>query len=227
VIIQAGSSGRGKQFAARWAEVIFTIQQTPELMKRFADDVRAALADAGRERDACKILTAIMPFVGATRAEAEERRDAHNALVNPLVGLSTLANHANLDLSDRPLDEPIRDARSRGTQGMFDAVLRVTTEENATLADVGELYGRSVLVPQIAGTASEIADYMEAIVRDEAADGFVISPAYLPDSLDAFVDHVVPELQRRGSFRREYAGSHLRDHLGLPPLTRLVPPLSR
>jgi FMN-dependent oxidoreductase (nitrilotriacetate monooxygenase family) len=218
VIIQAGSSGRGKRFAARWAEAIFTIQQTPELMKRFYDDVKASLVENGRERDSCKILAAVMPFVAGSRAEAEALRDAHNALIHPMVGLSTLSSHSNLDFSQFPLDEPIANARSRGTQGIFDAVMRITREGQLTLRDVGTLYGRGVLVPQIAGTAAQVADELEAIVTAGAADGFVISPAFLPDSLDAFVDGVVPELQRRGLFRREYTGPHLRDHLGLPPL---------
>ncbi|MDB5043161.1 MAG: FMN-dependent monooxygenase [Candidatus Eremiobacteraeota bacterium] len=218
VIIQAGSSGRGKKFAARWAEVVFTIQQTPELMKRFSDDVRASLAAFDRPPQSCKILTAVMPFVADTAAQAEEERDAHNAMIHPLVGLSTLASHSNFDFSTLPLDQPIREATSRGTQGMFETVMRITRDEALSLADVGTLYGRSVLVPQIAGTASDVADYLESIVTTGAADGFVVSPAFLPDSLDRFVDGVVPELQRRGLFRREYGGPHLRDHLDLPPL---------
>jgi FMN-dependent oxidoreductase (nitrilotriacetate monooxygenase family) len=218
VIIQAGSSGRGKRFAARWAEAIFTIQQTPELMKRFSEDVREELVANGRGRDACKILAAVMPFVGKTRAEAEALRDAHNERIHPLVGLSTLSSHSNFDFSTHPPDVPISDAQSKGTQGLFEAVKRITREEQLTLADVGMLYGRGVLVPQLAGTGAEIADYLESVVRADAADGFVISPAFLPDSLDAFVDAVVPELQRRGLFRRDYAGPTLRDHLGLAPL---------
>jgi FMN-dependent oxidoreductase (nitrilotriacetate monooxygenase family) len=196
VIIQAGSSGRGKRFAARWAEVIFTIQQTHDLMKRFYDDVKDELVAVGRERDSCKILTAVMPFVAPTRAAAEALRDEHNARIHPLVGLSTLASHSNRDLSGQPLDQPIATASSGGTQGLFEAVLRLTREGGLTLADVG--------------------DELEAIVRAEAADGFVISPAFLPESLDTFVDGVIPELQRRGRFRRDYTGLHLRDHLGLP-----------
>jgi FMN-dependent oxidoreductase (nitrilotriacetate monooxygenase family) len=218
VIIQAGSSGRGKKFAARWAEVVFTIQQTPDLMKRFSDDVRASLAAFDRPPESCKILTAVMPFVADTAAQAEEERDAHNAMIHPLVGLSTLASHSNFDFSTLPLDQPIHEAASRGTQGMFETVMRITRDEALSLSDVGTLYGRSVLVPQIAGTASDVADYLESIVKAGAADGFVVSPAFLPDSLERFVDGVVPELQRRGLFRRDYGGPHLRDHLGLPEL---------
>jgi FMN-dependent oxidoreductase (nitrilotriacetate monooxygenase family) len=215
VIIQAGSSGRGRTFAARWAEVIFTIQPAPEQMKRFYDDVKGQLLNFGRSRDACKILTAIMPFVAATHAEAERKRDRHNALIHPLVGLSTLSSHSNIDFSTHHLEEPIAQVQSSGTQGLFASVLRLTQEQGLTLAEVGRLYGRGVLVPQIAGTAVEIADYMEAIVEAEASDGFVVSPAFLPDSFEDFVDHVVPELQRRHLFRAEYTGRRLRDHLEL------------
>ena len=215
VIIQAGSSGRGKKFAARWAEVVFTIQQTYDLMQAFYDDVKSALPEFGRAPDDCKILTAVMPFVAATRAQAEEDLARHNALIHPLVGLSTLSSHANLDFSSQALDARIDTSAASGTQGLLAAAARMSSESDLTLADVGTLYGRSVLVPQIAGTAADIADYLEGAFVRQACDGFVISPAFLPDSFAEFVDAVVPELQRRGLFRTAYEGPHLRDQLGL------------
>ena len=215
VIIQAGSSGRGQAFAARWADVIFAIQPTQAQMKRFYDTVKAQLPAFGRRAEDCHILTAIMPFVAATRAEAERKRDAHNALIHPLVGLSTLASHSNIDFSQHQLDVPLANVHASGTQGLFAAVMRLTQEQGLTLREIGTLYGRGVLVPQIAGTAAEIANYMQAIIEAEASDGFVISPAFLPDSFDEFVDHVVPELQRRALFRQDYTGRRLRDHLAL------------
>jgi alkanesulfonate monooxygenase SsuD/methylene tetrahydromethanopterin reductase-like flavin-dependent oxidoreductase (luciferase family) len=184
-------------------------------MKSFYDDVQAQLPDVGRRREACKILTAIMPFVAGTRAEAERKRDEHNALIHPLVGLATLSSHSNVDFSTHKPEEPIAHVQSGGTQGLFASVMRLTHEHGLTLADIGRLYGRGVLVPQIAGTAAEIADYMQAIVEAEASDGFVISPAFLPDSFEEFVDQVVPELQRRDIFRKEYTSRRLRDHLAL------------
>jgi len=105
--------------------------------------------------------------------------------------------------------------QSGGTQGLFASVLRLTQEQGLTLREIGTVYGRGVLVPQIAGTPSEIADYMQGIVEAEASDGFVISPAFLPDSFEEFVDHVVPELQRRALFRKDYVGRRLRDNLAL------------
>jgi FMN-dependent oxidoreductase (nitrilotriacetate monooxygenase family) len=215
VVIQAGSSGRGRAFAARWAEVVFTIQQEPHQMKAFYDDVKAQVEGHGRKRDSCKILTAVMPFVASSRAEAERKRDRHNELVHPLVGLSTLSSHSNIDFSRYPTGEPVANVQARGTQGLFKQVAAFSQEQQLTLADVGAIYGRGVLVPQIAGTAADVADYMQAVIESGGSDGFVISPAFVPDSLAEFVDEVVPELQRRGIFRRDYAGSRLRDHLGL------------
>ena len=215
VIIQAGSSGRGQAFAARWADVIFTIQPTQAQMKGFYDAVKAQLPAFGRRAEDCRILTAIMPFVAATHAEAERKREAHNALVHPLVGLSTLASHSNIDFSQHQLDAPLANVHASGTQGLFAAVMRLAQEQGRTLREIGTLYGQGVLVPQIAGTATEIANYMQAIIEAEASDGFVISPAFLPDSFEEFVDHVVPELQRRALLRTDYTGRRLRDHLAL------------
>jgi len=218
VLIQAGSSGRGQAFAARWADVIFTIQQTPDQMQHYYHAVKAQLPTYGRRPEDCHILTAIMPFVPGTRAKAKRKRDAHNALIHPLVGLSTLSSHSNVDFSQHPPDVPLANVQSSGTQGLFASVLRLTQEQGLTLGEIGMVYGRGVLVPQIAGTAAEIADYMQAIVEAEASDGFVISPAFLPDSFEEFVDYVVPELQRRALFRTAYASRRLRDHLALAPL---------
>jgi alkanesulfonate monooxygenase SsuD/methylene tetrahydromethanopterin reductase-like flavin-dependent oxidoreductase (luciferase family) len=98
VIIQAGSSGRGKEFAARWAEVVFTIQPNIARAKDFSTDLKLRMAAYNRAPEDCKILTAVMPFIGETEAKAREKQSLHNELVHPLVGLSTLSNHTNYDL---------------------------------------------------------------------------------------------------------------------------------
>lgn len=215
VIIQAGSSGRGKEFAARWAEVIFTVQPNPASMKAYYQDVKSLLSDYGREPQQCKILPAVMPFIGETEAVALDKQALHNELVHPLVGLSTLSSHANYDFSQHSLDEPIATIESRGTKGLLQAVLQLSQEQQLTLSEIGKLYGRSVLAPQIVGTPVQIADQLEALFRDGVCDGFVISPAYLPGTFAEFVEQVVPELQRRGVFRHDYIGTTLRDHLKL------------
>lgn len=215
VIIQAGSSGRGKEFAARWAEVIFTIQPTLERAQQFYQDVKSRLAHYGRSPEDCKILLAVMPFVGETMAIAQEKQTLHNSLVNPLVGLSTLSNHFNYDFSQHDLNEPIEKVNVQGMQGLYHVILQLSQQENLTLADIGKRYGASVFVPQLVGTALSIADQLEEFFVNQACDGFVISPAHLPDGFTEFVQQVVPELQQRTLFRSEYSGSTLRDHFAL------------
>jgi FMN-dependent oxidoreductase (nitrilotriacetate monooxygenase family) len=215
VIIQAGASGRGKAFAGRWAEVIFTVQPSAAQARAFYQDVQTQLAAAGRPGDACRVLMAVMPFAGETDAVAREKQARHNDLVHPLVGLSTLSSHMNYDFSQHRLDEPVGNVQVQGMQGLFAAIRTFSEATGLTLGEVGELYGRGVLVPQIAGTPAHIADQLEALFKEEACDGFMISPSHLPGAFEEFVETVVPELQRRGLFRAEYQGVTLRDHLGL------------
>jgi len=215
VVIQAGSSGRGKAFAARWSEVIFALQPNLERMRIFTADVRAALANAGRPEDASRILMSIMPFIGESRAEAEDKRDLHDSLVDPLVGLSTLGAHTNADFSDLPLDANVEAVQSSGSQGNLAALKSIAAGKSISIADAGRIYGRGVMCPRLVGTAKDVADEMAEIVTSGAADGFVISPAFLPETFDDFVDGVVPILQDKGLFRREYEGRTLRDHLGI------------
>lgn len=213
VIIQAGASDRGLAFAARWAEVVFTISPTVDDMRRSTSALRAELARIGRPAAACRVLAAVMPFVGPTTAEAEARRDQVNALVDPLAGLSTLSAHANVDLSGLDLDAPLAGLAGTGTQSLSRLAERIARDEGLTLREIARRYGQSVLVPQLCGTGAELADQLEALFHDGGVDGFVISPALLPDSIDGFVDHVVPELQRRGLHRTDYTATTLRGHL--------------
>ena len=182
-------------------------------MRKFRSGLNEDLAAAERLTTACKILPAVMPFVGATSAEAIEKRDTHNALVDPMVGLSTLAAHANFDFSKMNLDAPVEQLRSGGTQGLIATVSRIAKDANMTLKDVGRRYGESVMVPQICGTGREVAEQLTETFASGACDGFVVSPAFLPDSFREFVEQVVPHLQRLGVFRKEYRGTTLRDHL--------------
>ena len=215
VIIQAGSSGRGKAFAARWSDVIFALQPNLERMRAFRADISQALVDAGRGPDASKVMMAIMPFVGESRAEAEEKLALHDSLVAPVVGLSTLAAHANADFSHFSLDEAVESIQSSGSQGNLAALKSIAAGKSITIGDAGRIYGQGVMCPRLVGTAKDVAEEMAEIVISRAADGFVVSPAFLPDTFENFVGKVVPILQEKGLFRTEYEGNTLRDHLGL------------
>ena len=122
----------------------------------------------------------------------------------------------NHDLSIYPLDEPLPEVKDiRGNQSRFKLVQELSQREGLTLRQLGKRFGGSRSHRVLAGTASEIADDLEQWFSERACEGFNVMPPYLPHSLDDFVNGVVPELQRRGLFRREYTGSTLREHLGL------------
>lgn len=213
VIIQAGASSRGLAFAAKWAEVVFVVQPDRAAMQRAYATIRHEVRKAGRDPAQVKVLAAVMPFVGATQRDAQEQLALHNELVHPLVGLSTMSSHMNFDFHTLPLDEPLGDLKVEGMRGMLAAVRSLEGSERLTLREIGRRYGQSVVVPQIAGTAEQVAGELCALFDDRACDGFMISPAYLPGGFDDFVAGVVPELQRRGVFRDAYAGATLREHL--------------
>ncbi|NCL73372.1 Nitrilotriacetate monooxygenase component A [Rhodococcus sp. YH1] len=215
VIIQAGSSSVGKDFAARWAEAIFEIDPTREGRKAYYDDVKSRASDFGRNPDDIKIFPSFVPFVGETESIAREKQAFHNELADPISGLITLSVHTDHDFSQYDLDAPIEDIAVPGTQGLFDVARRLSVEDNLTLRDIGKLYAQGVLLPQFVGTPSQIADQIEEGFHGGEADGYILSAAQAPGTFDDFVDLVVPELQRRDLFRTDYTGNTLRDHLGL------------
>ncbi|MEH2250280.1 LLM class flavin-dependent oxidoreductase [Nostoc sp.] len=224
VIMQAGSSNRGKEFAARWAEILFEIDPTPEGRKAYYDDVKSRAVKYGRNPDDIKIFPAVIPFIGETEAIAKEKQAFHNELVDPIAGLVTLSSHMDYDFSQLPLDEPVKDVQVGGIRGLFELALRLSKKEGLTLRDIGRLYAEGILLPHVVGTPTQIADQLEESFKNGEADGFIISAAYLPGAFEEFVDFVVPELQRRGLFRKEYTGKTLRDHLLLGKAS-LTPPV--
>jgi len=221
-IMQAGSSARGKDFAARWAEIIFEIDPTSEGRKAYYQDIKARVARFGRDPDECKIFPSLIPFVGETESIAREKQAFHNELADPISGLICLSGHTDHDFSQYDLDAPVADIEVPGCQGIFDVALRLSRNSKLTLRDIGKLYAQGVLLPHVVGTPTQIADELEASFKNGEADGFIISGAYFPGSFEEFVELVVPELQRRGLFRKDYEGRTLRDHLGLGP-AKLVP----
>jgi FMN-dependent oxidoreductase (nitrilotriacetate monooxygenase family) len=219
VLIQAGSSNTGKDFAARWAEAIFEIDPTPEGRKAYYDDIKSRADDFGRDPDGVLIFPAFIPFIGETESIAREKQAFHNELADPISGLITLSVHTDHDFSGYDLDAPVEDVLVSGTQGLFDTARRVANRDNLTLRDIGKWYAQGVLLPQFVGTATQVADQIEESFTSGEADGFMVSAAQTPGTFNDFVDAVVPELQRRGLFRTEYTGDTLRDHLGLGPVT--------
>jgi FMN-dependent oxidoreductase (nitrilotriacetate monooxygenase family) len=216
VIMQAGASSRGKDFAARWGEVIFTIQTSLPGMKNYYDDVKGRLASYGRRPEHMKVLPTVQPIVGETELIAKERQAFINEMIDPIVGVATISSILNYDFSKHPLTEPASDIESEGSRSALENIIKATHAEGLPLSEVARRYATSELSPQLVGTGAQVADQLEEIFEADACDGFIITPVSLPGAFEEFVRSVVPELQRRGLFRKDYSGSTLRDHLGLP-----------
>ena len=220
LLVQAGSSADGVAFAARYAEAVFTAQQTLADGQAFYARLKAATAAAGRDPDLVKVLPGIAPVIGGTEAEARALADELEALIVPEYALAQLSGMTGVDLTGLPLDGPLPDLPDATTvqahQSRYQLVVDLARRERLTIRQlIGRLGGgRGHRV--VAGTPEQIADQIELWFTEGAADGFNVMPPLLPSGLAAFVDHVVPLLRERGLFRHEYTGRTLREHYGLP-----------
>jgi FMN-dependent oxidoreductase (nitrilotriacetate monooxygenase family) len=219
VLVQAGGSPAGIDFAAMIAEVIFAAQSRLEEARAFRDAVRARMPAHGRAPDTLKVLPGLMPILGGTEAEARRKEQELDALLHPAVGIWMLSEQMNFRLYDYDLDAklPTADIRASGT-GFTPRVVSLLERADAdgmTIRDAGTLVAKSRSHGAFVGTPEQLADHMQLWLDEGAADGFNIMPAHFPDELEMFVDEAIPVLQRRGLFRRDYEGTTLRDHLGL------------
>lgn len=227
VIVQAGSSDDGQDLAAASAELVFTAQQTPESAQAFYRSLKGQLAAYDRSPDALKILPGLSPFVGRSEQEAREKFDQLQGLIDPVLGVGLLSTFlGNVDLSAYPLDGPFPQDLpvTEGWKSRAELFKRLAREEGLSIRQLYERMAGARGHWTAVGTPTSIADQMEHWFRSGAADGFNILAPTLPGGLEDFAQLVVPELQRRGLFRREYAHRTLRGHLGLP---RPANPLAR
>jgi FMN-dependent oxidoreductase (nitrilotriacetate monooxygenase family) len=215
VLLQAGASDRGKDFAARWADVVFVKHSAPEPAAAYRKDLRARAERFGRNPDTIKVLPGIVPVMGDTRAMADERRALLDSLVHPQAGLSTLSYHLDIDLSVFPQDEMLPELDVPGAQGDYREVAELTRRSGIGLRELGRRYGAGSISTGFTGVAKDVVDNMEHWVASGACDGFMIMAPYVPGGFEDFVRLAIPELQRRGLFRKSYEGATLRDHLGL------------
>ncbi|WP_336488527.1 LLM class flavin-dependent oxidoreductase [Methylobacterium nigriterrae] len=216
VVVQAGSSEAGKALAARTAEVIFTAQATLEDAVAFYGDVKGRLERLGRDPASLKIMPGAFPVIGRTEAEAQDKFGALQELIHPVVGRSLLEQLTGADLSGYPDEAPLPDLpETDGGKRRQDLFVGLSRREGLSIR---ETYLRAATARghwTLVGTPERIADALQERFEAYGADGFNIMPPTLPGGLDDFVTLVIPELQRRGLFRTGYAGTTLRDHLGL------------
>jgi FMN-dependent oxidoreductase (nitrilotriacetate monooxygenase family) len=218
VFLQAGGSPRGRQFAARWAEAIFTIRNDKEGAQAFYSEIRTELDAAGRKPDSCVVLPAIEVFVDKTEALAQEQAAYLDSLAINRAGLSVLSAIFGRDVTSDALETPISRVRlcpaGAPVVGTYDNMLRVTVEgREATLGEIAHLQATTHLSPRFVGTPESIADEMQDRFETGCCDGFIVTHALSPGSLSRFVELVVPELQRRGLLRTQYSGQTFRENL--------------
>jgi FMN-dependent oxidoreductase (nitrilotriacetate monooxygenase family) len=216
VFIQAGASARGRDFAARWAEIVFVTPGLIDVAVEFRNDLRARAVRFGRDPDSLKVLPGIVPVIANTESKAKALHDELYGLAHPEAGLSTLSYHLGVDLSLFPQDQVLpENLNVPGVEGHYREVSELTRRSGLSLAELGQRYGAGRTTSGFTGTPGSVADRMQEWFEAGACDGFMLQIPYLPGGVEDVVHQLVPELQRRGVFRKEYDGSTLRDSLGL------------
>jgi len=221
LIVQAGSSEDGKGLAARYAEAVFTAQQTLEDAQAFYVDLKRRTAALGRDPDTIKVLPGIVPVIGSTEAEALRLEQELDDLIRPEYARNQLAKTLRVDPDDLPLDQPLPadlpdEDEIEGAKSRYTLIVTLARRENLTVRQLIGRLGGGRGHRTFSGTPDQVADAIQDWFDAGAADGFNIMPAVLPSGLEAFVDHVIPILRERGLFRTSYTGTTLREHYGLP-----------
>jgi FMN-dependent oxidoreductase (nitrilotriacetate monooxygenase family) len=216
VILQAGSSGRGRAFAGRWADMIFTAAPSLAVSQKQYAEQKQQVADSGRAPEDVKILPMAYVVVGETQSIAEEKERLFlDAYVHPVASLALLSEVLNYDFSKHELDDVISDemmAASGGIRGLAQGI-RNHLDREVTLRDLAAHRATLLQGPRFVGTAEKVADQMQEWFESGGCDGFVLAATHLPGAFEEFVRMVVPVLQERGLFRTAYEGATLRAHL--------------
>ena len=216
VIVQAGASEAGRQLAAETAEAVFSPSDTLEQGQRLYADIKGRMDKLGRDRDSLKMLPGAFVVVGDSLDEALEKRARLDALVYEESAIHSLSVWLGHDVTQFDLDGPLPDVpQTNASHSGRDRVLLMARREGLTVRQLAQRLGGWGGLAFV-GTPTSIADEMQEWLETEGSDGFNILFSFLPEGLDDFVDKVIPELQRRGIFRRDYEGITLRENLGLP-----------
>ena len=217
IIIQAGGSPAGQELSARSADLVFSVVNGDKASAKAAyDGLKQRVVKHGRAPHELPILPGVMPIVGDTDEQAKEQLARLQSWLTPTNALALVSSRIGHDISGYPLDGPVPEfPQTEGGQAFSRALLDMARREKMTLRDLYNVTAAARGHWVIYGTPKRIADTLEEWFVSGLADGFVIMPAYFPGAFDDFVDRVVPELQRRGLYRTEYAATTLRSHLGL------------
>jgi FMN-dependent oxidoreductase (nitrilotriacetate monooxygenase family) len=217
VIIQAGGSPPGQELSARTADLVFSVVNgDPVAAKAAYDGLKQRVVKHGRDPEEVRILPGVMPIIGETNEQAKELLARLQSWLTSTNALTLVSQRLGHDISGYPLDGPVPEfpLTNRG-QSFSTTLLEMARRENMTLRDLYNVTAAARGHWVIYGTPQRVADTFEEWFIGGMADGFIIMPPFFPGAFEDFVNHVVPELQRRGLFRRDYSDSTLRGHLGL------------
>lgn len=220
VVFQAGQSDRGRTFAARHAEAMFSFHLSIDGFDSYATEMTERAATCGRDRDQFRLYPAITPYVAATEDLARQQRDRVIETINPETGLVRLSSHLNHDYSQYDLEAPLADIDVSGIRGALRAF--VDDDRDWTVGEAAIRYARYPTT-ELVGTPDAVADQLETWV-DVGADGFVVMPPFVPASLTSVSEHLVPELRQRGLLEAGSTDETLRERLfdgdACPPADR-------
>jgi FMN-dependent oxidoreductase (nitrilotriacetate monooxygenase family) len=219
IIVQAGNSEPAKQLSSRVADIVFTAQSSLASAQTFYEDVKSRMSAFGRPRENLLVMPGLAPIVAKTTSEAEEKAEQLRSYVDPNVAMSLLSERLGdmVDLSKYPLDGPFPELSANSMRASIPGALtELARRENLTLGQVAVRFASARRHLAVTGTPSQVADELEHWYTSYGADGFNLLPQIVPGSIEDFVDLVIPELQKRGLFRKDYSGRNLRENLGLP-----------
>lgn len=213
VLFQAGASEKGKAFAAKHAEALFTtLASDLEELKAFTSDIRERAVKNGRNAEDIKIFPGIVPIVGQTEEEAQEKYEELLSYVSYEGTAAMLSGHTGVDFSKYEPDQYVEDAETEASHGFLKKYSASTTRK-WTVREAVLHNGLGIGATKVVGTPEQIADELEAMANIGDADGFNIIQAANPVTFEDFIEHVIPVLQERGSYRTEYEASTLRENL--------------
>lgn len=217
VVVVAGASDEAKELAARAADVLFTVNETKESAQKFYADVKGRMAKYGRSPEQLKIFPGASVFVGKTSADADKLYADLQALIPDKLGVALLSKIISYDLSSHDVNGPLPEIEGevRGIGSFRAMILDMAKRDNLTIRQTYQrvLPARGHVLMK--GDAKQVADQMQDWYESKACDGFNLVASHLPGGLEQIVDHLIPELQARGLFRKEYEGTTLREHLGV------------
>lgn len=212
VLFQAGASEKGKTFAAKHAEAVFTKHTSVESLKSYVDDIHTRAEQHGRSKDDILVFPMVLPIIGETEEEAYQKYEALTEHISYEGSASLLSGHTGIDFSEYDPDQYIEDIETEAMQGNLNMYTK-DQHHKWTLREAVKNHGLGNGTAKFIGTKEQVADKFEVWAVEGGAAGFNIAQSYSPGTFEEFVDHVIPELQKRGLYRTEYEGTTLRENM--------------